>query len=259
MVGLSILLTRIAVLAALVGFVVEERHAARPLIPPEIFAVRPFRLGNLVFLFVLIPFGGLVFLLPFYLEWYRGYTPHGAGLLLTVQALSTVAASVACGWLPQRISLRVRLSAAVVLMACGMIVLAILRQPGSIAPLIVSLVAIGGGSGVAMSTTMQVVMGHLPEDLTGTGSAVQSQVRTLAQLLGVVLFETVFSQVYVLPSSPAYGAATSAADLATILAAFRYALVFGLVCLLLAQLPIWRIPDTLKTQDNARTEEADRQ
>ena len=214
---------------ALFAFAYADRRASGRLIDPTLIRIADFRNGNLLFLAVFIPMGGLMFLLPFNLQWYHGLNAQSAGLMLSIQAITTVVASIGSGWLPGGITMRLRACISLSMMALGVVLLVAVGKPEDLLVPGLGLALLGAGLGLATATGLQVVMSDLSDTQAAIGSALQSLTRLFAQMLGVVCLETVFSHFYTLPPDGPHG---GSAATPIMLDAFRYAFGFAVVSLL---------------------------
>ena len=71
-----------------IAFVAREARAGAPMLPLSLFRERNFTIGNVATLTAYLGLGGVIFLLPVFLQEVSGYSPVQAGLaLLPVTAL----------------------------------------------------------------------------------------------------------------------------------------------------------------------------
>jgi len=173
-----------------------ERRAASPLIEPAVFASREFVASCAILFPLLLVFGGTVFLMPFYLEWLRRDDAGLAGRILMIQPAATIAGSFVSGlWLAGAMR-RLVCALGVSLFALGFALLANADRHAPLAVLAVVLCLTGGGMGLFYPTLIQMGVSDVPNSLAASASGLQAAGRSLAQLLGVVVFETVFSGLF---------------------------------------------------------------
>ncbi|MFP3560333.1 EmrB/QacA family drug resistance transporter, partial [Paraburkholderia sp. SIMBA_049] len=84
------------------GFVYEERLAAEPIMPVELFRQRTFVLMSLIGFVVGIALFGSVTFIPLYLQVVKGSTPSQAGMQLLPMMGGMLAMSIASGRLISR-------------------------------------------------------------------------------------------------------------------------------------------------------------
>lgn len=181
---------------SIAGVVALNCWAGAPLIDPEILRSRDFVLSALIFFLLLFVFGGSVFLMPFYLEWLRKMDTDAVGTLLLIQPIATIAVSALAGICLARIARPVLCIAGIAVLVAGVSVFAIIDRDTSVLAAIAAMVMVGTASGLYYPALLQLSMGTLPGGLAAPAASVQTTVRVVAQLLGVVLFETILSQLY---------------------------------------------------------------
>ena len=106
-------------------------------------------------------------------------------------------------------------------MAAGAAVLAVADRDALVAVPMVALVLMGAGAGLYYPTLIQLGMANVPGDLAPSASSLQATVRVLAQLIGVVLFETIFSQIFPTALHVDLAAAAEGATLVSMQSAFH--------------------------------------
>ncbi|HMB78001.1 MAG TPA: MFS transporter [Kiloniellaceae bacterium] len=208
-----------------VSLLLWELRTAAPAFDLRLFRAPAFGFGNLGIFWFLQVTGGFLFLLPFALQWYRGMSPDQAGLLYLVHPLAMILASLLLARLATPAWARQFQIGGVLLMAGALALLAFSDHGTPLWVLVPALAAVGFGYGSYFPATQSQIMNGVPTAKSGQGAAANAVVRVMAQLLGIVLFETIFSQRYILPSAPSYGSTATPADLADMTAAFR--LAFG--------------------------------
>jgi MFS family permease len=206
---------------ALVAVLVRDRSARTPLINWRIFAAGNLAASTAVLFPLLVVFGGSVFLMPFYFEWLRKVDAAVVGRLLMVQPIATIAVSILAGFLLSGASRRALCFAGICLLAGGVAVLATADRDAPGAVLVLALALMGAGAGLYYPTLIQLGMSNVPVHLAASASGLQTTVRVLAQLIGVVLLETIFSQLYPLARDATLAAAVQGPALAAMQSAFQ--------------------------------------
>ena len=217
----------------------REQRTSRPAFDLSLFLRPAYGLGSAgVFCFLLVV-GGFLFLLPFSLQWFRGLTADQAGLMYLLHPIAMVLASLLLArWMSATRAWLFYLIG-VMLLAGALLLLSLSGHATALWVVALALVAFGLGYGTYFPTAQNQIMSAVPREESGPAAAASSVVRVVAQLLGVVVFETIFSQRYALPTSPSYGTTTSPDALANMTSAFS--LTFGLAAVigLLALCPIF--------------------
>uniref|UniRef100_UPI0010411FDD MFS transporter n=1 Tax=Actinomadura roseirufa TaxID=2094049 RepID=UPI0010411FDD len=185
----------VAVLA-LVAFALWERHVAEPMLPIGLFGDRDFSGASLSIVLLSFSSGGLMLALTQYLQFVLGYSPMKTGLafiplLVTVMAFNGVGVV-----LDKRLGARVALAAGLALLGAGFGVLATM-SPGDGYPLLaVALVVMGAGSGIAGPAAYGTLLGALPAERAGVGSAVNDTVQQVGQALSIAVLGSVLTATY---------------------------------------------------------------
>ena len=172
--------------AAGVAFVVRERLARDPMLPPRLFRDRQFTGANLVTLFVYGALGGGMLFLVLQLQTVLGYDATAAGSALLPSILIITVLSPRAGALAQRIGPRVPMTIGPLITAAGTLWLS--GVDGG-APYIVEVLPGSLLQGLGMATTVApltaTVLGAAPDALAGIASGVNNAVARAAQLLAV--------------------------------------------------------------------------
>jgi EmrB/QacA subfamily drug resistance transporter len=211
-----------ALLAAL--FVVRESRVENPLIDPALFASRNFTRAAVGAGLAFLVLAGSNFLLPFYLQRLKGMPPQDAGFVLLLYSVAYLAVSPLAGRAadriaPARLCFLGTLSAAA---ACGFFSLSL--SCGGLAPVALFLVWLGASYGLFFSPNTTLVMNAAPPDGQGVASGVFSVISRLSIVLGVSLFETLFSQ---FAPEAGSGAAAGTVSPSALQAGFRAAYILG--------------------------------
>jgi hypothetical protein len=184
--GSPVLLAGLLGLAAGAAFVVREKRAANPMLPPAVFASRAFTGANLSTLAVYGALGGASFFLVLQLQTVLGYAATGAGAALLPGTLALILLSARTGALAQRIGPRWPMTVGPLVAATGMLLLSRVGAgssywtgvlPGSLLQ--------GLGMSLVVAPLTATVLGAAPDALAGVASGVNNAVARAAQLLAV--------------------------------------------------------------------------
>ena len=175
-------------LVALVAFVLRQRTARHPMLPLGLFAVRNFSIGNVAttLVYAALSLGG--FLLVIYLQEVAGYSATFAGLALLPVTLVSIALSSRFGALSGRYGPRLFMGLGPIVGGLGYLLLLNIGEdvnyftqvlPG------VLLFALGLTATVAPLTA--AILGSIPENQSGIGSAINNAVSRIAGLIAIAL------------------------------------------------------------------------
>ena len=183
-------------LVLLTGFALVETRIAQPMLDLRLFGDPRFRTATIGVSLVGMALFGLLFVLPQYLQVIGGNNAFGTGLRLLPMIGGMLVGGAASDRLTSRISARVGIAVGFLVLAVGLGVGSRVTAGSGYGLLAVSLTIVGVGFGIAMPTTLDVIMEALPKDDTGVGVAVATTLRMVAGAFGVALLPSVLSSVY---------------------------------------------------------------
>jgi EmrB/QacA subfamily drug resistance transporter len=187
-----IVLTGAGGAAALVAFLVAERHSPNPMIPLGIFASRQFSAANAVTFAVYASLSGVFFLLVAFLQISIGYSPIAAGAAtLPVTALMLLL-SARAGALAQRIGPRLPLTVGPLVIAAGMLLMTrIDRGESYLSTVLPAVVVFGLGLTFVVAPVTATVLAAADERHAGIASGINNAVSRVAGLLAVAVLPLV--------------------------------------------------------------------
>ncbi|MGN9911381.1 DHA2 family efflux MFS transporter permease subunit [Phytohabitans sp. LJ34] len=193
----------------LAAFLVVERRSSEPMLPLELFAIRPFTAANLVTFAVYAALGGVFFLVVLNLQVVAGYSPLAAGTaLLPVTALMLVL-SARAGALGQRIGARIPMTAGPLVCAGALLLLSRVGADVSYAvDVLPAAILLGLGLSLTVAPLTATALGSVPERHAGIASGVNNAVARAAGLLAVATLP--------LAAGIGTGSLTDAGDLAPV-------------------------------------------
>jgi EmrB/QacA subfamily drug resistance transporter len=175
-------------LVLLGGFLAVERRAHDPLLPLDLFRSRQFTGANLVTLLVYAALGGFFFLFVLLLQNALGYSALASGAaLLPINVLMLLISPIAGRW-SARIGARLPMSIGAALAAAGLLLLSGAGPDASyLSGLVPGLALFGLGLATLVAPLTAAVLGAVPEERAGVGSAVNNAMARLAGLLGTTM------------------------------------------------------------------------
>jgi MFS transporter, DHA2 family, multidrug resistance protein len=193
----------VAAVVGLVGFVVWERRTASPMVPLGLFRNRNFSGGSFALTLVQIGNGGLLLVLTQYLQFVLGYSPMAAGLAFIPLALASLVFNTIGATLGQKIGNRALASVGLTVMAAAFAVLATVSADEGFFVVGAGLLLLGAGGGLAMPAAISLLMGEVPPEQAGVGSALNDTIQQAGAALGVAILGSVVSSVFTsgLPAS----------------------------------------------------------
>lgn len=181
---------------ALGAFVFWERRSDHPMLPLSLFGDRNFSGSSFSVVLMSFGTGALLLMLTQYLQFVLGYGPMKAGLALLPYAVAAAVFNGVGAGLGQRVSNRVLIVAGMVVMAGGFVVLALIGPSDGYGTLITGLMLMGVGGGLAGPAVYATLMGAVPPEHAGVGSALNDTVQQVGMALSVAVLGSVLAGVY---------------------------------------------------------------
>ncbi|MEU8326715.1 MFS transporter [Nonomuraea sp. NPDC048881] len=188
----NIALIAVAVVA-LAAFVVWERRAEHPMLPLQLFRNRNFSGASFSILLMSFGAGAVMLMLTQYLQFVLGYGELQAGLAMLPQAVAAVVFNGVGAALGKKVSNRVLISAGLLIMAVGFVVMALTT---GYLPLMGGLVLMGAGAGLAGPSAYASLMGAIPLEHAGVGSALNDTVQQVGLAMSIAVLGSVLAGVY---------------------------------------------------------------
>jgi EmrB/QacA subfamily drug resistance transporter len=187
-------LTLVLGAVAIGGFVYEERLAAEPIMPLELFRQRTFVLMSLIGFVVGIALFGSVTFIPLYLQVVKGSTPSQAGLQLLPMMGGMLTMSVASGRLIARFgTYRPFPIAGTLLGGVAMALLSTLSLDTSLHTIYAYMALLGIGLGMVMPVLTLAVQNTVEFRHMGVATSGATLFRSIGGSLGVAAFGALFS------------------------------------------------------------------
>ncbi|MDO8472202.1 MAG: MFS transporter [Dehalococcoidia bacterium] len=199
-VGLSLLPQLSAVwpvlagLAGLAFFVFWETRSKSPVLNMQLFRRSPvFAWSSAAALINYSATAAVGFLLSLYLQYIKGFSPQGAGLVLIAQPVLMAVLSPIAGRLSDRIEPRIVASAGMAFTTAGLVTLIFLDQGTGLWLVVLALVLLGLGFGLFSSPNTNAVMSSVEKKFLGVASGTVSTMRLLGQMLSMAVALMLFS------------------------------------------------------------------
>ena len=135
----------------------------------------------------------VAFLLSLYLQYIKGLTPQGAGVVLVSTPVVMAMVSPLAGRLSDRIEPRVISSLGMGLTALGLLLLIALNAHTGLPYIIVSLLILGFGFALFSSPNMNAIMSSVDKRFFGIASASVGTMRLLGQMLSMGIVTLIFA------------------------------------------------------------------
>jgi EmrB/QacA subfamily drug resistance transporter len=182
--------------ALLAVFLAWERRVRQPMIDVEIFRNLRFSAASLSITLVFFGLMGTVFMLTTYLQTVLGYSALDAGLRMLPVAVGLIAGSRLAVTVSERWGSKIAVAGGLVIVAGGLEILSQADLDSGYSLVATALAVLGLGIGVAMTPATEAIMGALPKEKAGAGSAMNDVLRELGGTLGVAVLGTLLASKY---------------------------------------------------------------
>ncbi|HLI40239.1 MAG TPA: DHA2 family efflux MFS transporter permease subunit [Streptosporangiaceae bacterium] len=204
--------------ALLAGFVVRERTAADPMVPPRLFRSRAFTAANAAAFLQSGAIFSAAFLTTQYFQLGLGYGPLAAGVRLLPWTATPMLVAPLAGAFADRIGTRPLLVTGLALQAGGLAwFAAVASAAGGYGRFVAPLIIAGVGASMSIPTVAAAALGAVPPAEVGTASGVNNTMQRFGGAFGVAIVTAVFT---------AHGSLGSAAG---VVAGYRPALAVSAV------------------------------
>ncbi len=174
-----------AALAILAAFVLWERRSSHPMLNLSFFESRRFTVAITAMGLVIFALMGALFLLSQYLQFSLGYSAFQTGIRIAPIAAVLLVAAPLSMLLVRLVGSKPVVFAGMGLISVGLFLLMRTTVHGSYLDALPPLFLLGAGSGLAFAPCTDSVMGSLPLDQAGVGSATNSAALQTGGALGV--------------------------------------------------------------------------
>lgn len=195
-ISMSTVMSAVVALVALTAFVWWERRAPRPLLPMSVFRERTFVIAVVTVGLVYFALMGAIFLLPQFLQLVQGMAPLQSGVALLPGAGGLFAASLLSPALAARVGARTTVVVGLVLVTLGLALASFFTAGTRYGYVALALGLVGVGMGCALPQATNAVLGSVPRERAGMGSAVNDAVGELGGSIGVAVLGALMTVVY---------------------------------------------------------------
>ena len=175
-------------------FVWHELRVTDPLLELRLFKNKNFLLTNMIMSLVFFSFAGINYLLPFYLQYVKGYGTSDSGLILTALSVAMMVSGILAGILYNRVGGRALCIAAGCFLVAGFYMMTLLRVGSSTGFVILCLIVIGFSLGLMITPASNMIMNSVGKGYQGMVSSLTSLERFAPLTLGIAFANLVFMQ-----------------------------------------------------------------
>jgi EmrB/QacA subfamily drug resistance transporter len=180
----------------LVLFAVWELRSDHPMLDVTFFENPRFTAANISIVLVFFALFGSLFFLTQYLQFVLGYSALQAGIRVAPLALMLMVGAPVAGRLTARFGNKGLVATGMSVVAIGLGYMGTLSVTSGYGHVVISLLVLGLGMGLAMVPATESIMGSLPLAKAGVGSAMNDTTRQVGGALGVAILGSIFASSY---------------------------------------------------------------
>ncbi len=182
--------------AMLIAFILWELHNPAPMLDVTFFKNPRFSAASVAVTFVFFALFGSIFFLSQYIQFVLGYSPLQAGAALIPVAVALMVSAPTSSILVARLGTKAIVTAGLLVVASSLTLLSFATTTSGY-PLVAGvLLLLGLGMGLAMAPATDSIMGSLPREKAGVGSAVNDTTREVGGALGVAILGSILAATY---------------------------------------------------------------
>lgn len=180
----------------MVVFALWERRVDDPMLDVGFFRDRRFSAASGSIALVFFALFGSFFLFTQLLQFVMGYSALQAGLRLLPISLVLGAVSPISARLVERVGTKIVVTSGLAIVAVGLAITSTFAVGSSYGDLLTGMLILALGMGLTMAPATESIMGSLPQDKAGVGSAVNDTTRELGGALGVAVLGSLLASGY---------------------------------------------------------------
>jgi EmrB/QacA subfamily drug resistance transporter len=186
-----------AITAVLAGaFVSWERRTDEPMLDLRLFRNPRFTAASAAVAISFFALSGFIFLVTQYFQFVKGYGPLSTGVRLLPVATFVAISSIVGARLAMRIGTKLVVAAGLFSMAAFYLWVTSAATATSYWTIAAQMVVLGTGMGLTSAPATDAIMGVVPKEKAGVGSAVNDATRLLGGTLGVAVIGSVYASLY---------------------------------------------------------------
>jgi MFS transporter, DHA2 family, multidrug resistance protein len=180
----------------LAAFVMWDVRHPSPFVDLRNFRNRGFTWATMAFVVTGFGLFGVMFILTPFIQIVLGNDAQATGIKLLPLIGGVVAGAGIGNVLAARLGARVGISAGLVLSAAALVGFSRVGADSGFGPVGIAMAVIGIGVGIALPTSLDVVLGTLPPAQTGAGSALTRALQQVAATFGVAILGSILNSAY---------------------------------------------------------------
>ena len=189
--------TLAAAAVLLAAFAAAESRTTHPMLDIALFRNPRFTAASGSVAIAFFALNGFIFLMTQYFQVVKGFGPLGTGVRLLPVAGSVAVASVTGTRLAVRIGNKIIVGGGLVMFSAALLWISTATQATSYAVIAAQMVVFGTAMGLTQAPATEAIMGAVPKEKAGVGSAVNDATRLFGSTLGVAVIGSVAASLYI--------------------------------------------------------------
>ncbi len=174
-------------------FILTELRVETPILSLSLFRIRLFSFANLSLFFITSTQSAIQFLMPFYLQSIRGFTPAQMGWIIIAGSVAIVMFAPTAGALSDRFGSRLLCTAGTGLIVLGQFFIASLTRGASVPRIVFPLALTGLGFAIFNAPNQSAILGSVPRNKVGAASGMSVTTARIGASAGVAFCTTLFT------------------------------------------------------------------
>jgi hypothetical protein len=181
----------------LAAFVAVERRTPRPMLDVALFKNLRFTAASGSITFGFFTLAGFTFMITQYFQFVKNYAPFATGVRILPVAISVAVAAIIGTRLAVRIGNKAVVATGLLLFGGVLQWIAVVASPSTPYAIIALQMVLGGsGLGLISAPATEAIMGAVPKEKAGVGSAVNDATRLFGAALGVAVIGSIAASLY---------------------------------------------------------------
>ena len=192
----QILASVVAAVLLGIGFAIRETRTRYPLLDFAFFRRARFSTGAAAISVAFFAIAAMIFGLTQYLQFVQGYTPMEAGIRFLPASLGLMVGAIGSEMLALRYGTTKVVSGGMLLLAATMPLMLLWEVDTPYWAVGVVIALVGFAAAIIFAPSTEAVMGSVPEEKAGIGSAINDLTRLIATALGIAVIGSAMNSIY---------------------------------------------------------------
>ena len=174
-----------------------ENRNPNAMLPLHFFKNPSFTGASIALAMTMFALFGSIFFMSQYLQTVLGYTALEAGIRLLPLALTMMVAAALSAQVTRFLGTKRTVALGILILSGGLFYLSHLEVDSTYSEIVIGLMTIASGMGLAVSPATNSIMGSVPPSKAGIGSAMNDTTRELGGAMGVAVLGSVMNNYYI--------------------------------------------------------------